>query len=244
MERKPRGRARPSASFWREVRPEEVVGGAGGSEGVLVGVAEEGDEVEIVGVDEEEKDELAVGEVEVDEDDGSDEDEDGRVVVWLDTAVVLPPLSLSSLDDVDAVAVVLVTHPSVCVTTLCSVLVTEAGTLVGTLPLSGGAAVTGPNTSIRYLCTSTGNSRNHCGRLLSRNSVQSILDTAGTFVAATWRSDWGSAVMRMLTNSILLVLLANHFHESMEILMCVRGRGIGSVLTHQYPVSLAIVVQP
>lgn len=148
-ERKPSGRARPRASFWLEVRPEGVGGGAGGSEGVLVGVAVEGDEVEVVGVDEEEKVELEIGKVEVDEDDRSDEDEDGRIVGWLDTAVVLVPLSLSNLDDVDAVAVVLVTHPSVSVTTLCHVLVAEAGTLVGTLPLSGGAAVLGPNASIR-----------------------------------------------------------------------------------------------
>jgi hypothetical protein len=58
------------------------------------------------------------------------------------------------------------------------------------------AAVVGPNSPLRYAWTSVGSAVNHVGVLSSRNSDQSIRDTAGTFVSAMARIDLGTPVKR------------------------------------------------
>lgn len=56
--------------------------------------------------------------------------------------------------------------------------------------------VVGPNSPLRYDWTSVGSAVNHDGVLLSRNSDQSNLDTAGTLVRARSNIDFGTPVSK------------------------------------------------
>ena len=56
--------------------------------------------------------------------------------------------------------------------------------------------VVGPNSPLRYACTSVGRAVNQAGVLSSRNSDHSRRDTAGTLVRASARMEGGTAVAR------------------------------------------------
>jgi hypothetical protein len=58
------------------------------------------------------------------------------------------------------------------------------------------AVVVGPNSPLKYCCTSVGSAVNQAGVLSSRNSDHSSRDTAGTLVRARARMDGGTAVAR------------------------------------------------
>lgn len=132
--------------FWSRVRPDWLDAGATGSVEVLLGVDEDGAEVEVGIVGEED---LGVCEAEGDKDEA---ERDDLLRVWLGDAVGVAPTL------VDESSVALETRDSnvdVAVLETCAGLVsvvwlvTDAGTSVGAAELSGGAAVAGPNASMR-----------------------------------------------------------------------------------------------
>jgi hypothetical protein len=65
------------------------------------------------------------------------------------------------------------------------------------------AIVVGPNSPLKYCCTSVGSAVNQAGVLSSRNSDHSSRDTAGTLVRARARMDGGTAVARSGNRSTL-----------------------------------------
>jgi hypothetical protein len=72
-----------------------------------------------------------------------------------------------------------------------------------------GAVVEGPNSPLKYACTSVGSAVNQSGVWSSRNSDHSNFETAGTLVRARARIDGGTPVTRTCANDALAHLLAH-----------------------------------